>query len=140
MKLPHTVEYTTQVAAGDAKYWKVRINPKYQFDKGLMAHEYEHIKQWYRSLILFIPLAFIAYFVTPTALVVGVPLVLMLHNNIYGSSEKYRFYCEVRAFRAQIKTYKYEAWFFDWAANALVNQYNLKVTKEQALNALKSRR
>ena len=47
MKLPIWLKYTDKVEGGDSFMFRIRINPKYQDDKGLLAHEVEHVRQWY---------------------------------------------------------------------------------------------
>jgi hypothetical protein len=55
----------------------VRIKSKYKQDPGIMAHELEHVKQWY--------------------------LTLMLHPLLYKFNKKYRLWAELRAYKKQLK-------------------------------------
>lgn len=133
MTLPHKVKYTDKVVGGDAKYFRIRINPKYKDDAGLMAHEYEHIVQWYKSVaVLSALVVLISIFSLPYAIALS-PIVFFGHNILYRS-KFYRKYCETRAIREQLKHYSPS--MLDWGAERLSKDYNLDISKEQALKEL----
>lgn len=74
------VVYTDKIAegfAGCANGPIIRIRPKYRADKGLLAHEIVHVKQFYRTF--------------------------GMHGILYLLSEKYRFNAEVEAYREQTR-------------------------------------
>lgn len=139
MKLPHYVRYTDSVKAGDARAFYVRINPKYKNDEGLHAHEYEHVKQWYLSVLIAIPVWCVIFMFDNSIGSFLLPLTLVSKQIAYKTIPALRFYLEVKAFRAQLKVYGYTPEFFEWAADALATEYNLNITKEQALARLKRR-
>jgi hypothetical protein len=133
MKLPHILRYTDGVEGGKQFAFVIRINPKYKDDKGLFAHEYEHLKQWYIFLIissiivyggLFYGYHIFSYFV-------AVPLVG--HNLLYRF-KAYRRWSEVKAFRKQLEHYTPDK--INWAANHLARYYQLDITVAEAKRLL----
>jgi hypothetical protein len=140
MKLPHFVHYTDKVKQGDARLFYVRINPKFKDDKGLHAHEYEHVKQWYFSLLIFIPLWLVLNHFQPTIASFFLPLIPVGSLIIYKIIPAARYKMEARAFRAQLKEENYDNKSFQLAATALANNYGLKITKAEAMSKLKERR
>lgn len=86
----------------------ILIRPRYLRDRGLLEHELVHVWQFWRTLCL--------------------------HGIANLLSCKYRFKCEVEAYREQMR----------WSpansapvfAQFLVDKYGLKVTHEEALAAL----
>ena len=118
--LPYILRYTDNMpeqVGGRARYILVEIRPKYKDDKGIHAHEAEHVKQCYRWL--FIPFRLLYHF-----------------------SESFRFRAEVDAYAVQIKQYPREVW--DKKVNTfaafLFTRYRLKRTLAQCLVALKMKR
>ena len=133
MKLPHKVSYTHSVKAGDAHLWNIRINPKYKDDAGLYAHEYEHIKQWYKSVLLLgIILLGLAVIFSADLLYVA-PVIVPVHGVLYRFSSAYRAYCEAEAFKAQLKHYPEQIDFF---AEFLAGNYDLGITVAEAKTLL----
>ena len=128
MKLPHSLTYTTKVKAGSAYTCFVRINPKYKNDKGLHAHEFEHVRQWYQSLVFLIPLQ-IALCLYDFNFIVFSPLFLMTHNILY-KFKKYRLYCEIRAFKKQLA--ETENPDYKYFSEMLSGNYGLGITPEEA--------
>lgn len=88
----------------------ILIRPAYKDDVGLLAHESTHVKQFWRSFGLF--------------------------GFLYGVSKKYRLKYEAEAYRVQL-TYCSED-KINLFAKFLVDNYNLGITIEEALTALKS--
>jgi len=88
------------------------IRPEYRDDKGLLEHEKVHVKQFWRSL--------------------------GLHGIFYNLSKKYRFKCEVEAYRKQLE-------YVEWGvepirrkfAEFIANKYNLNVSVDEAYEKLK---
>lgn len=83
------------------------IRPKYSFDVGLLEHEKTHVKQFWKNPFF---------------------------GLWYLFSKKARFEYEVQAFREQLKYSPDKAELF---ASFLATKYNLGITQEQALVALK---
>jgi hypothetical protein len=85
------------------------IRPEYRYDKGLIAHEQVHVRQWFCTL--------------------------MLHPLLYALSDSYKLKCEVEAYREQAKhdaddnlaTY----------ASYLSKMYGLSISVEDAHKKLK---
>jgi len=60
-------------------------------------------------------------------------LSLFTHSMLFGLSEKYRFTCEVVAYRKQLEYSPTHALLF---ADFIATRYGLSVSREQALKAL----
>ncbi len=134
MKLPHKVSYTMGVRGGDAKLFYVRINPKYKDDKGLHAHEYEHVKQWYKMTLICSAMMLGVMAIFSTDFWVLLPMCATVHGLLYTFSTAYRLYCEEHAFKAQMK---HNPDSLDFFADALASYYDLSITVEQAKSILK---
>ena len=113
--LKYTDENMKEGQGGYAKFWFIRIRPKYKDDKGILAHELEHVKQFWRRGIYF-------------------------HSLRYLLSKDYRLDCEVEAYKEQLKyapattdpdTYR------KMYAGFIAKGYNLKITTEEAENKLR---
>lgn len=85
----------------------VFIRPRYKGNKGLLAHELEHVKQWYRN-----------------------PL---FHSLKYKFSKSYRLQCELSAYRMQLN---FTPLGLEGFAYYLANDYSLDLTYEQAKQLL----
>lgn len=125
MKLPHKISYTRAVKGGDANMCFIRIEPKYKDDAGLHAHEYEHVKQWYRTLFVLTPLQ-VCLLLVDQYTIWFLPFFLLFHNFAYRWVRKYRQYCEVRSLKAQIATYEHN--WLDGASKRLATKYDLGIT------------
>ena len=136
MKLPHTILYTSSVPVGDAVMCKVRINPKYQFDRAIHAHEYEHVKQWYLTLLLAVPLLLLGHFYDVNFYIYAA-IVPFLYSLLY-KTRWFRSFTEVRAFRKQLAQYGTDK--SRWAAKALAENYDLNINEKQAYELIKGRR
>ena len=136
MNLPYKISYTNAVKGGDAKMCFVRINPKYKNDTGLHAHEYEHVKQWYKSVLMFSVILLGLAAIYSQDLMIMAPLVILPHGLAYTYITKYRQYCEVRAFKEQLKHSTQEG-DLDFFANYLASNYNLSLRVGEAKELLK---
>ena len=87
------------------------MKSKYRADDGLLQHELTHVKQFYRTL--------------------GFSLIM------YALSKNYRFSAEVEAYKAQSEYYKNKELSYNWMVDSLTTKYDLDITKEQALEALR---
>ena len=77
-------------------------------NKHVLAHEVEHVKQWYMMFIpLIVAAVFTLYFATAVIVACfGYALLgsaIALHPLLYQYNRRYRLYCEVKAYKAQIK-------------------------------------
>lgn len=119
----YSLKYTDDMPAengGYAKLWFVRIRPKYRDngDVGILKHELEHVRQWWR--------------------------LLLLHPVLYLCSKKYRQWSEVQAYREQLKYTPavtnqplYRSLYATWLSDpSKVTGYGLTLTKEEALKLL----
>lgn len=115
------------------------LNRKYKDNKALIAHEEEHIKQWYiMSASLAVTLIPLTNFLNSDLLVLAPALVLAGHNAIYEISRKYRLYCETKAFAKQLGVDGWE--HITLAATFLARDYNLGITEEEAIKSLEKYR
>jgi hypothetical protein len=89
--------------AGMANGPFIRIIKSHKNDKGLYAHEIEHVKQWFK-------LPFI-------------------HSLLYKFVRKYRLYCEVKAYRIQLKYYQSDEYTL---AMFLSTKYDLGILPREA--------
>jgi hypothetical protein len=107
----YRVDYTDEVPigkAGIAKLWFIKIRPSHMDDKGLFAHELEHVRQfWMFSLF---------------------------HCLAYGRLDSYTLWCEVQAYRKQLE---HSPECLDRYAGYIANDYGLSVTKEEAKKLLR---
>ena len=111
----------------------VKINPKFQYDTGLHAHEYEHVKQWYKmSFMLGVILLGLSAIYSQNLLVLT-PLIFTVHGLAYTYITKYRQYCEVQAFKEQLKHSPDD---LDYFAKYLSAWYKLDITGETAKKLL----
>lgn len=128
MKLPHIVKYTDKVQAGNARLFYVRINPRFKDDKGMHAHEYEHVKQWYASLPIAASLWLAFEHFAPYYAYFFVALIPFGFSALYQFVKPFRYWTELRAFNAYLKEHDYKPRLIDWASNAIANDYGLSVS------------
>jgi hypothetical protein len=126
MKLPHLVLESKKVEFAIATAFVIRINPFYKNDKGLYAHEYEHVKQFYFAWVISSLVIAIIYW---PAILAG----FGVHGLLYKLVRKYRQKCEVIAFRKQIEVNGYG---LEYCSKALSKFYNLNISIEQAKTLL----
>lgn len=125
------VKYTDDVRVGDSKLFRIRINPKYKDDEGVLEHEITHVMQWYASLVyvsmLTIVLAIMGYY---NAMLFAGVLGLAGHNLLSTFSRWYRKHIEAEAFAAQLDVIGWQ--YLDSLAESLAYKYDLNITPEQA--------
>lgn len=100
----YSLSYTDSLpegVGGQAKAWFVKILPKYKEDKGILAHELVHVRQfWTKGLLV--------------------------HMLRYTYSKNYRLQCEIEAYKVQL-TYNPEN--FDFFALRITQMYGLTITE-----------
>jgi len=94
-------------AAGRSNGFIIRVVEKYKDDEGLLEHELQHCRQFYRTL--------------------------GIHGLLYKFSKKYRYEAEVEAYRIQLKYCQDKKASIRKFAEFLSTKYNLDVTKTKAL-------
>lgn len=87
----------------------IRIRPSHKDDKGLLAHEKVHVKQWW--------------------------LTLGIHSILYIFSKRYRLWSEVKADKEQLKHYPDDR--SELFAHFIATKYSLDIDKQDALNLLR---
>ena len=110
----------------------VLIRPKYKDDKGIHAHEYTHVKQWYKWTALWAILVTLALLVLPEAAYVIVPfygLSVGIFPLMYALVKSFRLESEAEAYAAQVKA----GADLDKMAKHLANpNYKLGISEEEA--------
>lgn len=94
--------------AACARGFVIFIRPEYKDDKGLLAHEMEHVYQWCATI--------------------------GLHSFFYLLSKQYRLWAEVEAYKEQLKYSPGNELRF---AEFIADKYGLNVSAEEALELLK---
>lgn len=115
---------------GDAQGPFVRIRPKYNDDRGLLEHEKSHVRQWYALTGLGLVIAVAMAVLIAPALGASVLVTPFLHPVFYRFLRPYRQWCEVQAYRKQNAVGRYAS--SDFAMNALVEKYDLKLSATEA--------
>jgi hypothetical protein len=137
MTLPHLTIYADNLppnVGGTAQGPLVKIRPKYKNDESIHAHEYMHVKQWYKVLA--------AWALFSVLLVVGTydslgyslaPLIFAgigVDGLLYKFVRSYRLEMEAQAYAEQVKA---GASLDDMAYRLIANDYyKLGITQEQA--------
>lgn len=136
MKFPYYKKVTDKVEYADSKMFRVRINPEYQDNAGLIAHEEKHIEQWYT---FFLPLAILAvcsWFLYRED--VGLCLAVLsftLKDLLYTFVAKFRLWAEVKAHKSQMDAIN--STNYDYYAGLIANNYNIDINKEEVVKLLK---
>jgi hypothetical protein len=137
MSFPHIIRYTDKMpdhVGGYARWFYIAIRPKYKDDKGIHAHELEHVRQWWTMSI--VCCALIAGFCH----VQGLPYHyaatgLAVHQLLSKFVRPYRQWIEVQAFKEQLK--HHEPSYVTNLARRLSRGYGLKITQEEAEKLLR---
>jgi hypothetical protein len=113
----YSLKYTDKMKeglGGYARLWFVRIRPKYKDDQGILAHELEHVRQWWCNPI-------------------G-------HGLMYLFIKSYRRWAEVRAYKIQLALPPANGGehFLKHFAGALSTKYGLKISVEEAERLLRT--
>ncbi len=98
-------------AAGRAYGVFVRIKEKYKDDEGLLQHELQHIRQFYRTL--------------------------MLHPLLYKFSARYRYNAELECYRVQLRYAKNKDRTLKYFVKLLTTRYGLKLDAKSVENDLR---
>ena len=143
--LPHKVTLVERIGKskigfsspqGSSKFMFIKILRAFSDDVGLYAHEYEHVKQWYMFFGIGLAACVALYFLGFTsAAVILAPSTVALKGLLYTFVRPARKWMEVQAFREQIRHYRDED-HLEFFSKSLSENYNLKITKEEALRLL----
>lgn len=106
----YRVDYTDNIPLGSdgiARYWFIKIRPSRMNDAGILAHEIEHVRQfWMFSLF---------------------------HCIAYGRLDRYTLWCEVHAYREQLKhCLNDKEKKLNLFASFIATKYNLNITEQDA--------
>jgi hypothetical protein len=135
----HKITYTDDIPeqfGGVAKWFWIRIRPKYKDDKGLHEHEIEHVRQWWQATFIgCLVVAALGYYTVPEGWFIGVAG-LATHDLLYSLFPKYRLWAEVEAHKAQLKHYPDDR--VPLFAKRIASLYDLKITAEEAERMLRA--
>ena len=98
---------------GCARFWFIKIRPKYKNDFGLFRHELYHVRQFWASPIT--------------------------HHFRYRFSKEYRLQCEVEAYSEQLRwppARDDTEWYRRCYAKSISTRYGLDITLEAAIELL----
>lgn len=143
--IPVPVTFTDNMAKNTAGYARgpvVRLRPRYENDRGLLEHELEHVRQFWRMVFSGVLLS--ALFVLMAVLfddqgwfasAILVPFIGLLgHNFLYSRFAAYRLWSEVTCYRIQAR------WYPDdrrpLFAEFIAYEYGLDITPQDALRRL----
>ena len=109
----------------------IRINEKYREDAGLLAHEVEHVKQWWVTSIICAILWFT--FVPMQELSIGFSWLPFAVYHLLYQVPFIQKWIEVRCWRVQLSHYPER---IERAAELISTMYDFKMTKEEAIKLL----
>ena len=115
---------------GTAQGPLIKLLTKYKDDVGLIEHEKTHVRQWYAVLGIGLLLCTLLMLLVSPYLWPLYGLAPVLYQLLYKFVRPFRRWCEVRAYRKQIKTGGYTN--NDFAANALADKYTLGLSVADA--------
>jgi hypothetical protein len=143
MRLPHYVQITDKTKYGDSKLFRIRLNPKYKDDKGLMLHEYTHVKQFYAGFCFGLVVALIVYLTSNRLDYTFYSLCVapFYKGMAYTFLAPCRLFFEVDAFAKQISIEPQEQheYLIKTYAKNIAEEYNLSVSAETVEKKLRLR-
>ena len=143
MKLPHYIKITEDVNYGDSKLFRIRLNPKYKDDVGLIAHEYTHVKQWYTGFAFGLSLVALMYLISGREDYAYYAFCVspFWKGLLYTFVKPCRLYLEVQAFAKQISVSpdEHREYYIKAYAKSLAESYDLSVSEEDAAKKLRAR-
>ena len=143
MKLPHYVQITDETPYGDSKFFRIRLNPKYKDHKGLLLHEYTHVKQWYVGLVVGLVIALVVYavFQREDYTLYALCIAPSLKGLLYTFIKPCRLYMEIQAFQQQLTTkpVKQREHYIKAYAKIIANNYNINVSEEHVAHRLRGK-
>jgi hypothetical protein len=106
--VPALIRYTDdmpQWMGGYAKWFYIAIRPKYKDDKGIHAHELEHVKQWWIVTLLTAAIicGLVWYTQAPIAYYQYAGISVAMLDLLYSSVDRFKLQCEVWAYKAQLR-------------------------------------
>jgi hypothetical protein len=129
----HYTDNLPEGVGGTAQGPIIRIRPKYKDDKGIHAHELEHVKQWWIATIVSAVLlaAGLYHFQEPLWGAIGS---IGTHGLLYKLIPAYRLWAEVQAHKVQLQ---YSPTALSHFAKRIATKYDLDITAEEAENRLR---
>jgi hypothetical protein len=137
--VPHIIKYTDDMPAwmgGYAKWFYIAIRPKYKDDKGIHAHELEHVKQWWiTSIISCALLAFWIWYAGEKFPYWYSVMGLVVFQFLYSTFDSFKLKMEVLAYKKQLPHYPDDR--TKLFAGFIANKYGLEITAEEAEQLLR---
>lgn len=131
------LKVTDKVKYADSKLCRIRINPQHKDDKGLMAHEEMHIKQWYAFMLPLLLVTIFTWFNYREDVALGLGLLAVLAKDLlYTAIPSVRYRLEIMAYREQVKHSKDKEVFADYLADVILEHYNTKDSKSKIVKKL----
>lgn len=128
--IPHikiTTEKMPANAAGMQVWFVIKLRKAFRTNQPLIAHELEHVKQWWMTTLIFAALlGALVYFIQPLWPIIA--LAPFMHGALYTLLRPYRRWAEVGAHRAQVRAGGDPASL----AKHLSSAYKLKMTEAEA--------
>lgn len=138
IKLPYYLQVTDKVKYEDSKYFRIRINPKYVDDVGLLAHGKEHVRQWYFITMCSMIIPLLVYLITGRQDYTAYALLLAFNVKGLGYTfiRSVRLKLEVLAYRKQMEALGSDN--YRYFAGALASESNnFKITLDEAEELLR---
>lgn len=136
MKLPHYKVITDKVIFGDSKMCRIRINPHYTDDKGLLAHEERHVKQWYISMLISLVVCTGIWLLGYRDIALGLFIISACFKDLlYMIWPWFRLKLEIDAARAQLDAGGWK--YLDNVARTLAYNYDFDISFYEAKNLIK---
>ena len=131
------LKVTDKVEFADSKLCRIRINPSFKGNKGLLAHEEMHVKQWYAFML---PLLVVAAFLwfnyrQDVGLCVAL-LAIFAKDLLYTAVPRIRYELEVMAYREQVKHAADKAKAAEHFADIIIEHYDVPDSRQKLVNKL----
>lgn len=127
MRLPYLLKYSDRVPYAKTNMFLIRVHPNQAWDRGLLAHEEEHVKQfWAMWLVGFL----LTFWISPFFWIFS----CTTHSLLYLLSSKYRLWAEVKAYRKQMQVNSNKD--LETCAEYLATAYKLKLSTREAIDMI----
>jgi len=123
----------------------IYYNSQEKLRDDILAHEIEHVKEWYKKTFLYALLFFILFSIIILPNTIYLTVCILFNSIIYGhiidkflwiTSKKYRLKGEVKAYKVQARYFKDEEGIKKYFASKLVEMYGFNNDIEEIFNML----
>lgn len=131
------LKVTDKVKYADSKLCRIRINPSYKDDEGLIAHEEMHIKQWYAFMLPIMLVTIFTWFNYRQDVALGLGLLAIFAKDlVYTVIPSVRYRLEVMAYREQVKHAIDKQKAAEHFADVILEHYDTKDSKSKIVKKL----